>query len=70
MIKRYQVQFGRNHTWGWGDPLIFFVLNVNLGATVKSLARKWMDDSSLDEHLMGGGTISTIQSEKVIGTVW
>ena len=29
------------------------VLNINLDATVKSPARNWMDDSSLDEHLLG-----------------
>ena len=28
------------------------VLNVNLDAPVKSAVRSWMDDSSLDEHLM------------------
>ena len=29
------------------------VLNINLDATVKSPARNCMDDSSLDEHLLG-----------------
>ena len=29
------------------------VLNFNLDATMKDPARNWMDDSSLDEHLLG-----------------
>ena len=29
------------------------VFNVNLDAHVKAPVRNWMDDSSLDEHLLG-----------------
>ena len=28
------------------------VLNVNIDATMKAPARNWMDDSSLDKHLL------------------
>ena len=39
-----------------GDGLIPYkmgVLNVKLDAPVKATERNWMDDSSLDEHLLG-----------------
>ena len=39
-----------------GDGLIpckMGVLNVSPDAPVKSPARNWMDDSSVDEHLLG-----------------
>ena len=36
-----------------GIPHKMGVLNFNLDATVKAPMRNWMDDSSLDKHLLG-----------------
>ena len=43
------------------------VLNVNLDDTMKDSERNWMDDSSLDEHLLGVVLVQQYNMKRVLG---
>ena len=52
-----------------GDGVIPYkmsVLNVNLDAPVKYIVRNWMDESYLDEHLMGVVLVQQYNLRKVL----